>query len=59
MDAVQWLLGQQGQARAELVIPAVGALLGLRFVQQAIALDPGANALGAVLSAGAEGVVGR
>lgn len=59
VDAVQWLFGQHGVATAELAIPPIAALQGLRFYQQAVALDPVGNALGAVVSGAAEGVVGR
>ncbi len=57
-DGAFLLLGQNGQARYELPIPDARALVGLRFFNQAVVLDPGANAGGAVVSAAAEGVIG-
>jgi alpha-tubulin suppressor-like RCC1 family protein len=58
-DAVQLLLGANQQAEARLPIPDLPALVGLRFQQQALVLDPQAgNAAGAVVSNAAEGVIG-
>ncbi len=58
-DAVQLLLGANRQAKARLPIPDLPALVGLRFQQQALVLDPQAgNAAGAVVSNAAEGVIG-
>jgi hypothetical protein len=46
-------------ATFRLPIPGVPALVGLKFYNQALVLDPGAgNVIGAVVSEAAEGVVG-
>jgi alpha-tubulin suppressor-like RCC1 family protein len=59
-DAVGLLVGQNRTARWELTIPDTLALLGVRFQNQALVLDPAAgNAFGAVISDAAEGVIGR
>jgi hypothetical protein len=49
---------QNGAARWSGLLPADPALLGARFFDQALSLEPGSNPLGAVLSAGGEGRVG-
>jgi hypothetical protein len=53
------LLGQDQQAKYRLPIPDSPALVGVRFYNQAVVVDPSANALGAVMSDAAEGVIGR
>ena len=58
-DTTVLLAGNNGSALWELSIPEQVSLLGTRFYNQAIVLDPSAgNVLGAVMSAAAEGVVG-
>ena len=60
VDAVALLTGQWNRAKFSLPIPERAALVGLRFYQQAMVLDPGAgNPAGAVMSNAAEGVVGH
>jgi hypothetical protein len=44
--------------RAQMLIPSDPALAGALFHQQALVLDPSANAFGAVLSHAATGVIG-
>lgn len=58
IDAVLPLVGQDNQAVWSLPIPNLRSLVGLRFYNQAVVLDPGVNALGLVTSDAAEGVVG-
>jgi len=59
VDATAGLSGQQNQAQWSLPIPDLPSLVGLRFYNQALVLDPNAgNGLGAVLSDAAEGVIG-
>ena len=59
VDAVQVLSGNGNQASWFLPIPNQPQLVGLRFLNQALVLDPAAgNGLGAVVSDAAEGVVG-
>jgi hypothetical protein len=58
-DAVTVLVGSGGRAAYRLTIPDLPALVGVRFHQQALVFDPGANALGAVLSDAATAVIGR
>ncbi|MCA8952419.1 MAG: hypothetical protein KDE27_23110 [Planctomycetes bacterium] len=59
-SAAYLIAGQNGQARSRLSIPNDPGLVGLRFLNQALVLDSGANnSLGAVLSDAAEGVVGH
>jgi hypothetical protein len=59
VDATAVLVGQQHQAQWTLPIPDLPSLVGLRFYQQALVLDPAAgNGFGAVVSDAAEGVVG-
>jgi alpha-tubulin suppressor-like RCC1 family protein len=57
-DIGTFLLGQSNQAAFEMSIPNDVRLIGLQFYNQAVVFDPGANALGAVMSAAAEGVIG-
>jgi hypothetical protein len=59
IDAVAFVGGQNGQAVHELPIPEWSGLIGLSFFNQAVVLDANANALGAVVSDAAEGVIGR
>jgi len=58
VDAVMMVPGQQNEAICQLPIPDLPQLVGVRFYQQALVLDPAANAAGAVLSEAAEGVIG-
>jgi alpha-tubulin suppressor-like RCC1 family protein len=59
LDATIALVGQGNQAVWELPIPDVSSLVGLRFYNQALVLDPAAgNAFGAIVSNAAEGVIG-
>jgi hypothetical protein len=58
-DAAVFVVGQDHFARYELPIPNMVGLLGLRFYNQAVVLDPPANPLGVVMSAAAEAVIGR
>jgi hypothetical protein len=59
VDAVALLSGQNNKARFQLPIPDFPSLVGLRFYQQALVLDPAAgNGLGAVLSEASTGVIG-
>lgn len=59
-DGAYVLLGQHGWATYRLPIPNLPGLVGLRFHNQAVVLDQNAgNALGAVMSDAAEGVVGH
>jgi alpha-tubulin suppressor-like RCC1 family protein len=59
VDGVALVAGQQNNAMLELPIPNVRSLVGLRFYNQALVLDPGAgNGLGAVISEASEGVIG-
>ena len=57
-DIGTFLLGQSNKAAFEMSIPNDVRLIGLQFYNQAVVFDPGANALGAVMSAAAEGVIG-
>jgi hypothetical protein len=59
IDAAAFLAGANNQARFELPIPNMPGLVGLHFFNQAIVPDPAANALGAVVSDAAEGVIGH
>ncbi len=59
IDGAVLLLGQDQQAKYRLPIPDSPALVGVRFYNQAVVVDPSANALGAVMSDAAEGVIGR
>jgi hypothetical protein len=59
IDAAVFVAGQDHQAVFELPIPNWPVLVGLRFHNQAVVLDPSANALGAVVSDAAEGVIGH
>jgi hypothetical protein len=58
VDAVGLLTAQGSTAPFRLPIPDLRALVGLRFYNQALVLDPGANSFGAVLSEGSDGVIG-
>jgi alpha-tubulin suppressor-like RCC1 family protein len=59
-DGVYALVGQNGVASYELGIPNLPSLVGAHFYNQAVVLDPSAgNALGAVVSDAAEGVIGN
>ena len=58
--AVVLLSGQNHQAKFELSIPDVPALVGTQFFHQALVLDPAAgNGFGAVVSDVARGIVGE
>lgn len=59
LDAALFVAGQNHQAVYQLPIPDWTGLVGLHFYNQAVVLDPGANALGAVVSEAAEGVIGH
>ncbi|GAB4136787.1 MAG: hypothetical protein Fur0037_01590 [Planctomycetota bacterium] len=52
------VLGAAARARIALPLPYAESLLGKRFYQQAIVLDPAVNALGAVMSDAAAAVIG-
>jgi hypothetical protein len=58
-DGALFVLGQNQQAHWELAIPDWLGLVGFRFYNQAVVLDPMANALGAVVSDAAEAVIGH
>ena len=58
LDAIEGVVGSGNQAQYALTIPARPELVGLQLFQQAIVLDPGVNAFGAVLSAASRAVVG-
>lgn len=58
-DALGLLAATNGRAQWSLAIPAQGALLGLRFHQQALVLDPSANLAGLATSNAGSGVLGR
>lgn len=59
LDAALPLSGTGGRSLFEFVIPDQPSLKGLRFYNQAFVLDPAAgNAMGAVVSDAAEGVLG-
>lgn len=57
-DANSLLLGGGGTATWNLAIPNAPGMSGLAFYTQALVLDPGFNALGAVFSDGAAGILG-
>jgi hypothetical protein len=59
VDAAVLLSGQDAQAQYRIGIPNAIGLVGLGFRNQAIVLDPAANAAGAVVSDAAEGIVGH
>ncbi|HEX5053269.1 MAG TPA: hypothetical protein VFZ65_15950 [Planctomycetota bacterium] len=60
LDAVALVAGQNHEATFSLPIPDVPSLVGTRFYQQALVLDPLAgNTMGAVVSDTAQGVVGH
>ena len=54
-----FVAGQNHTARASFAIPNLPAIVGLRFYQQAIVNDPGANQAGVVVSDAMEGVIGH
>jgi hypothetical protein len=59
-DGAYFLVGQNGVAKYRLPIPNNPGLVGLHFYNQAVVLDSQAgNALGAVMSDAAEGVIGH
>jgi hypothetical protein len=58
-DATSFVLGASGTATFALAIPNATSLLCLRIYTQALAVDPGFNALGAVVSDAAGGIIGR
>jgi hypothetical protein len=59
-DFVRFLVGSGGSASHALAIPNSLALVGARFYQQALVLDPAAgNVLGAVVSDAAAAVIGN
>lgn len=53
------VVGPGGQARLRMVLPQDPALTGTLFYQQALVLDPGANALGLTVSNVGRGLVGQ
>jgi hypothetical protein len=58
-DMAMLIAGSGSSGMYRLPIPPLPALVGLRFYNQALVLDPAAgNVLGAVVSDAAEGVVG-
>lgn len=58
-DTLVAVVGAGNQARLEVPIPNALALVGASFVNQALVLDPPANAAGFVVSDAAQAVVGR
>lgn len=58
-DAVSLLLGANNQATFTWTLPNNGTFLGLRLYNQALALSPGTNALGGVLSPASMIVLGN
>jgi hypothetical protein len=58
-DAVQLVSGNNHMAGFELAIPSTPSLAGLRLHHQALALDPGVNAAGAVASDASTAQIGR
>lgn len=60
IDAVTLVTGSGGIAVHRLPIPNLLSLVGRHFFHQVFVLDPASgNAIGAVMSDAAEGVVGR
>jgi hypothetical protein len=57
-DALVPLAGTGGRARIVMPIPFSSSLIGATFHEQALVLDPAANALGVVVSAAATGWIG-
>jgi len=57
-DSVQLLLGSGGIATFPFAVPSSQVYLGMQFFTQALVLDQGWNALGAVLSDAAEATIG-
>jgi hypothetical protein len=59
IDTITLLFGSGGRAASAITVPGDAAFLGLHFYQQAFVLDAASgNALGAVMSDAAMGVVG-
>ena len=58
VDDVRLVVGSGGSATVQMPVPALPALLGVQFFQQAMAFDPGANPMGAVVSNSVVGVFG-
>jgi hypothetical protein len=58
-DSIQFLLGSGGAAAFSLAIPGSQSWLGYQFFTQALVLDPGRNALGAVVSDAAAATIGN
>lgn len=58
-DAALLVLGTGNTATWNLPIPNAAALLCVQFLTQGLALDPAANALGAVVSDAAAGIIGQ
>jgi hypothetical protein len=58
-DATEFLVGTGNTANWNLAIPNNVTLMCQRFFNQALVLDPGANALGAVVSDATAGIVGN
>ena len=59
-DAIDFAIGQTGNATVSVAIPNRQSLVGLHFFHQALVLDPAAgNVAGAVVSAAAEAVIGH
>ena len=58
VDDVRLVVGSGGSATVQMPVPALSALLGVQFFQQAMAFDPGANSMGAVVSNSVVGVFG-
>lgn len=58
-DATILLGGANRVVPFSLSIPSWSGLVGMRFCNQALVLDPAANAAGAVLSDAAEGTIGN
>ena len=58
IDFFDFVTAVGGRATFTLTVPASPALAGLQFANQAVSFDPGANALGAVLTNSGFGIVG-
>ncbi|MCA8950410.1 MAG: hypothetical protein KDE27_12965 [Planctomycetes bacterium] len=58
-DSTQFLAGTNNRAFWSLTLPNTPGLIGLNLYQQAFAIDPGVNALGATLSDAAQLGVGN
>ena len=57
-DATALLVGAGNTASWSLLLPNAPSLLGTRFYQQALVVDPGRNALGGVVSDAAAATAG-